>query len=561
MIKELSSCYLVFFKETKKEAIIAIFAGIIGALTETIAIYFLSEVIKNLEYFRISDEFLKININLAKGPFIFLILSIISSIVFFISNKYLVICKSKLERIIRKDITQRILELDWPYYINLDQGEISKTIIAEGEQISTGFMYFLSAIIYFLISCTYFVICLFLVKNTLMILIFYAFIAFRIYKYYSKEANKLGRNLSLITSNIGKSSSAIFNNLKYIRSNGKEHIAMEDSNNVFKEFANAYEISMTASYKSKQVTEVLTAIFIFIALIYILFFRQFDNDIILSLSLFIRLAPRIYNTQSRLLDATALISWPKKYKENKKWAQSYKLKKKANTIKLDNLKANINFKSVWYKYPQSNNWIIKNINFSINQNEFIGITGKSGSGKTTIIDLITGLITPSKGSIFISNQNLKSIDLKTWRSNIGLVFQESYLINETISANIALGDKCINRAKVKESLIKANAYEFVRKLDKGIDQNVLDRGSRFSGGQKQRLALARALYKDPKILIMDEPTSALDRNAEKIFIESLKKISGSIIVIIISHKESILNSCDKILKINQEIIDIKKPSK
>ena len=94
-----------------------------------------------------------------------------------------------------------------------------------------------------------------------------------------------------------------------------------------------------------------------------------------------------------------------------------------------------------------------------------------------------------------------------------------------------------------------------------MNQNILDRGSRFSGGQKQRIALARALYKDPKILIMDEPTSALDRNAEKIFIESLKKISGSIIVIIISHKESILNSCDKILKINQEIIDIKKPSK
>ena len=110
-----------------------------------------------------------------------------------------------------------------------------------------------------------------------MILIFYAFIAFRIYKYYSKEANKLGRNLSLITSNIGKSSSAIFNNLKYIRSNGKEHIAMEDSNNVFKEFANAYEISMTASYKSKQVTEILTAIFIFIAVIYIFFNKKFDS--------------------------------------------------------------------------------------------------------------------------------------------------------------------------------------------------------------------------------------------------------------------------------------------
>ena len=196
MIKELSSSYFVFFKETKRESIIAIVTGIIGAITETIAIYFLSEVIKNLEYLRISDDLL--DINLVKGPSIFLTLSIISSIIFFISNKYLVICKSKLERIIRKDITQRILELDWPYFINLDQGEISKTIIAEGEQISTGYMYFLSAIIFFLISCTYFLICLFLVKNTLILLIIYAFIAFRIYKYFSREASRLGKNLSLI---------------------------------------------------------------------------------------------------------------------------------------------------------------------------------------------------------------------------------------------------------------------------------------------------------------------------------------------------------------------------
>ena len=559
MIKELSSCYFVFFKEIRRESIIAIVAGIIGAITETIAIYFLSDVIKNLEYLRISDEFL--NNNLANGPFIFLVLSILSSIIFFISNKYLVICKSKLERIIRKDITKRIIELDWPYFINLDQGEISKNIIAEGEQISTGYMYFLSAIIFFLISCTYFLICLFLVKNTLILLIICAFIAFRIYKYFSREASRLGKNLSLITSNIGKSSSAIFNNLKYIRSNGQENIAIHDSNEVFKEFANAYEKSMTASYKSKQVTEVLTAIFIFIAVIYIMFSRQFDNDIILSLTLFIRLAPRIYNTQSRLLDATALISWPKKYKENKQWAKNHKLEKKANEIKLDELKPKIVFNSVWYRYPQSRNWIIKNINFSIQQNEFIGISGKSGSGKTTIIDLITGLITPTKGKILISNKNLKKIDLQHWRSKIGIVFQESYLINDTVSANIALGEKNINQAKVKESLIKANAYEFVRKLEKGINQNILDRGSRFSGGQKQRLALARALYKDPKILIMDEPTSTLDRNSEKIFIESLKKIGGSIIVIIISHKESILNSCDKILKINQEIIETKKPAK
>lgn len=556
MIKELVLNYSSFIKLTKKESIIAILSGIFGAIAETIAIYFLAEIIRNLEYLNISQESLNFNINLAKGPLVFLFFSIASSIIFFISNKYLVICKSKLEMIIRKDITKRILNLDWPYFINLDQGEISKTIIAEGEQISTGFMYFLSAIIFFLISTTYLIICLFLVKNTLLILIFYAFIALRIYKYYSRAASRLGKNLSLITTKIGKSCSAIFNNLKYIRSNGKENIALEDSNEIFHEFSNAYKRSMTASYKSKQVTEILTAIFIFIAVFYILLFRKFDNDIILSLSLFIRLAPRIYNTQTRLLDATALISWPKIYKQNKQWTEKYKSVEQVNQIKIDSKEPNIVFKSVWYKYPESENWVFKKMNFEISTNEFIGISGKSGSGKTTIIDLITGLIQPSKGNILISNQNLKDIDLKYWRSKLGIVFQESYLINGSIAENIALGEKNINRAKVKESLINANAFEFVENLDKGIDENILDRGSRFSGGQKQRLALARALYKDPKILIMDEPTNALDINSEKIFIKSLKKISGSKIIIIVSHKDRILNSCDRVIKINKNLIEI-----
>ena len=137
MIKELVLNYFGFIKLTKKEAVIAISAGIIGAITETVAIYSLAEIIRNLEYLKISDPVLNHNVNFIKGPFIFLIFSVISSIIFFISNKYLVICKSKLEMMIRKDITKRILNLDWPYFIHLDQGEISKKIISEGEQIST----------------------------------------------------------------------------------------------------------------------------------------------------------------------------------------------------------------------------------------------------------------------------------------------------------------------------------------------------------------------------------------------------------------------------------------
>ena len=116
--------------------------------------------------------------------------------------------------------------------------------------------------------------------------------------------------------------------------------------------------------------------------------------------------------------------------------------------------------------PNSENWIIKDANFTISKNEFVGISGKSGSGKTTLIDLITGLIKPKKGNIFISNKNYKNIDLNNLRAQLGIIFQDSYLINDTIAANIGLGEKNINLEKVKDSLIKANAFDFVKAVQR-----------------------------------------------------------------------------------------------
>ncbi len=498
----------------------------------------------NLNYFK--EESFKDSYSIFFNLSIFLFFSILSASIYFLSNKYTVKSKSKLERIIRKEITELSLKINWPYFIKLDQGEISKKIIIEGEQIATGYMYLVSALSFILISITYLIVCLFLVKETLLILIIYSLISYNIFKFYSGKAKKFGLNLSSISSNIGKSSSAIFNNLKFIRSNSKEKIAREDSNKIFKEYANAYENALTASYKSKQINEILSSIFIFTAILFTFAINNKSPDILLSLSLFLRLAPKVYNSQTRLLDAIALISWPKKYQETLDWAIKHSNEKMGNKIFNNKSKLEINFKSICFKYPESNEWIFKDANFRIYDKDLIGISGDSGEGKTTLIDIITGLIMPLKGNCYISGTNIKDLNLETWRSNIGIVLQETYLINDSIAANIALGHKSIDYKKIKNSLILSNAYEFVKKLPKSYEEQVFDRGSRFSGGEKQRIALARALYSNPMILILDEPTSALDKTSEKLFVNSLRKLYKKHTIIIISHKQNILNLCDKV---------------
>jgi len=440
------------------------------------------------------------------------------------------------------------LNIKWEYYLKISQGDISKSIISEGQNISEGYMYFLSAITYSIIAFTYFVACLILVPNTFFILIIYAFFAYRIYIFYSRKANLYGKNLSNMTSNIGKWTAAIFNNLKYLKSISRDNLAKEEAKDIFLKFSNSYENAMVASYKSKLITEILTIFFIFVVIIFILINGVNTSNFILSLSLFVRMAPKVYNSQSRFLDSLAMVSWPKLHYEKVKRAKKYHdyIYKNKNIFKFD---GEIIFKKVSFNYPNSK-LILNNINLTIKRNECIGIIGKSGIGKSTLLDLITGLIKPKYGQIYFSGENINNINISSWRQNIGIVMQENFFKNDSIASNIALGKK-INRNKIVESLIKANAWDFIKKLSKGIDEEIFDRGVRFSGGERQRLALARALYSEPQILLLDEPSTGLDLNSERKLIASIKKLKGSMMIILISHKKELVNICDRVLELDQ----------
>jgi len=290
----------------------------------------------------------------------------------------------------------------------------------------------------------------------------------------------------------------------------------------------------------------LTIIFILLSVSYILMTEASSSTLILSLSLFIRMTPKIYNSQSRFLDSLAMVSWPRLHNEKMLWAKSFKEFKNSENKFKSFTHGDIIFNKVSFKYSNSEK-LLNNLNLQIKENECLGIIGKTGSGKSTFLDLITGIIKPQKGEILISGININDINKKLWRDNIGIVLQENFFKNDTLASNIALGELNINRERIKNCLIQANAYEFVRKLPKGIDELIYDRGQRFSGGEKQKLALARALYNNPKILILDEPSSGLDKFSELEFVSTIKKLIGEMLIILISHKKEIVRICDRVL--------------
>ena len=220
---------------------------------------------------------------------------------------------------------------------------------------------------------------------------------------------------------------------------------------------------------------------------------------------------------------------------------------------------NITLKNVNYDYPNSSRTALRDISLSIPAKSMVGFIGPTGCGKTTTVDIILGLLEPQKGTLEIDGQKISKHNIRSWQRSIGYVPQHIYLSDDTVVSNIAFGieDKKIDLGAVEKAAKIANLHEFVvDELPKKYQTTIGERGVRLSGGQRQRIGIARALYRNPKILILDEATSALDNQTEQEVMDSINNLSEEITVIIIAHRLNTLKKCNVIYKLNKgQIID------
>ena len=282
------------------------------------------------------------------------------------------------------------------------------------------------------------------------------------------------------------------------------------------------------------------------------------NSIIPILSSFIfglyKLSPAVQSIFSAFVNIKTDLSAFEAFKGDLKLHQETDIDRVGNSeTKKSNIIFNsvMNFENINFSYKNSlSKKILKNLNIEIKKNEITGIFGHSGSGKTTCLNLILGFLKPTSGKILIDNQNQVHFNNFDWMKKIGYVSQFTFLFDDTLRNNITMFEKNPDNIRLIDTIEKSGLTNYFNKNDRNLDLTIGERGSQLSGGEIQRIGLARALYRQPDLLVLDEFTSSLDMKTEKEILENIKKLKKNLTIVLSTHKFSILDLCDTLYQLH-----------
>jgi len=458
-----------------------------------------------------------------------------------------------------KDISnfffQKYTTQDWNFHIQNKSSRLISFITTEMDKLSNLINNFMLFAMEFFIIFGILIVLLIFYPIIFLTIFLYVLIFILLYSFYTnKILFKIGKDIQEKVIERLRWSQENFNGIKDIKVYSKELFFINTFNKLNKKICKINIINKFLTLLPRLLLEYSAILILLFVILYFIKSDYNSDDLILSLGLFVAALIRLLPSFNRFISSKQQVV-TNYYIVDTIYDDYIKLKNKNIKIyKNDNSfkkmsNQTIEFKNIFFNYPNSNNLILKDVNLLIEPFSTVGIIGKSGVGKTTFVDLFLRLHVPTSGSILFGNNNINNIIF--WSKNIGYVSQNFFLLDGNILNNIAFGlpNNLINIDLVLKAAKDAQIFDFINSTPKKFYTEIGEKGISLSGGQKQRIAIARALYNDPDILIFDEATSALDSETEKKIMDSIYKLKKKKTVIIISHKESILTNCDVIYKI------------
>jgi ABC-type multidrug transport system fused ATPase/permease subunit len=346
-----------------------------------------------------------------------------------------------------------------------------------------------------------------------------------------------------------------FDAVKEIKVGGLEKTYIKNFSNSAKIFARSQVSLIIIGQLPRYILEAIAFGGILIIILFIMAQTGSLNNTLPVVSLYVfagyRLMPALQQIYSSLTSLTFVGASLNRLHDDLKNLKPFNENQDQNVLFLNKT---IRLKNIYYNYPNALRTALKNINITIPVKSIVGFVGVNGSGKSTVIDIILGLLEAQKGTLEIDEKIITRKNVRSWQKSIGYVPQNIYLSDDTVAANIALGEELedINQNMVIKAAVIANLHDFViSELPKKYQTTIGERGVRLSGGQRQRIGIARALYRNPKILILDEATSALDNQTEQVVMDAINNLKKDTTIILIAHRLNTLKNCDVIFKFDK----------
>lgn len=486
-------------------------------------------------------------------------LFILKSATHFLASYMSIKVSSRYERNLRTDMFESVLRSDWPYLIEQKPAYIERVIMEDVSNSANIFSFTSDLVLTMASLLTYLVVAVNIsTKITLLTVVLGAIIFFAIKPIFYKT-RKITEKLAIMTKVTVHHVLENLIGVKIVKTLAAEEKVIERGSENFKELREYRVRSIIYQNLVGSLTEPIGITFIAV-----LFLISYDSPMfnLAAFAAIVYLVQKMFSfiqvMQGKINNINAAIPY---LEITLDYLQKSKVHKE-----LDNLDTNFSFddkislKNLSFSYGKDG-LILDNINIEMKKSEMVGFIGPSGGGKTTLVDLILRLFKPGSGEILIDGKNIDSINLKSWRSNIGYVPQDIFLINDTIENNIKFYDNSINKERVVEATKMANIYDFIETLPKKFHTNIGERGIKLSGGQRQRIALARTLARKPKVLILDEATSLLDNESETLIQRSIENLKQKMTIIIIAHRLSTIISSDNLFVLeNGKITEQGKPA-